>query len=427
MAPKVAVVCCVHHKPWLIMSTLITAVIQDLQGLDIYFVYHVGDGTCRDKPSYQAYHQLVARTGGNPQLSPFDERVRDVCRLGGARVFELEFENDHTLDSGAWYKFLRTGRWRAYDYVLFLGEGTLLTRANALSSMLRFAAARGVHFIASGHEKRRLPKRLFLHSQTHRSAGAAELWAFRDRMMAEVFRVFSRDPDFQRLFDQWPADGRAETQNHVPDIWGRSGLWDRLRNAAFLQRHRALVAQADALVARASVAFPWALNGHRREPVIHVNGVRRPLAEIAPVIEEGGVKFHEVKEPEWFGCATNHLMSRQFLERFTERLERYDLYDVLDIPFAGSALEIIWGFLPAWLGDSKWFTDGMHRVRKHFVTYRREDDPEGMASYLNRYYRGRLAVGWDAESVRVVAASRADRERLSARLGEGYFHGGSLA
>ena len=73
-------------------------------------------------------------------------------------------------------------------------------------------------------------------------------------------------------------------------------------------------------------------------------------------------------------------MSRSFLERFTAKLDEFCMWDVLTLPFSGTSLEVIWGFLPAWLGFEKWFTDGFHRVRKDFVTYRREDYPPEMAS-----------------------------------------------
>jgi hypothetical protein len=114
-----------------------------------------------------------------------------------------------------------------------------------------------------------------------------------------------------------------------------------------------------------------------------------------------GVGFHRVAEPEWFGCATNHFLTRTFLDAFSRRLDEYRMYDVLHIPFAATALEVVWGFLPAWLGFEKWFTDGFHRVRKDAVTYRREDFPPEMSSYINRYYRGRIAVGWEGDYLKL--------------------------
>jgi hypothetical protein len=88
------------------------------------------------------------------------------------------------------------------------------------------------------------------------------------------------------------------------------------------------------------------------------------------------------------------------------------MYDVLDVPFAASALEAVWGFVPAWLGFEKWFTDGFHRVRKHFVTFRREDEPSTIASYINRYHRGLVVAGADGDCIKVRrVAEQASRAR----------------
>ena len=54
-------------------------------------------------------------------------------------------------------------------------------------------------------------------------------------------------------------------------------------------------------------------------------------------------------------------------------------------PFLGEIFEIIWGMIPKVLGFEKWFFDGIHRVRKNFITDKREDDIDGMIKYLNLY------------------------------------------
>ena len=86
-----------------------------------------------------------------------------------------------------------------------------------------------------------------------------------------------------------------------------------------------------------------------------------------------------------------------------DKLQQFGLFEVLDLPFAGSALEVIWGLLPAWLGFEKWFSNGFHRVRKQFSTYQREDYPPEMAGYINRYHRGRLVVGWHDDCLTLKA------------------------
>jgi hypothetical protein len=434
MSGTLAIVCCVHHKPWLMMATALTLVSQEHQEADLFFAYNVGDGES-PRESYRQYRDLAARAGVNAQLSPFDERVRDVCALYRDGVFELEYENDHALDSGTWYKFIRDGRWRDYEYVLFLGEGTLLAHPRLLSGLLGFAGRRQVHFIASGHEKRRVPRPAVAEGDA-RLQGASTLDALHDQMVAETFDVFCRDPEFRAVFDTWGSGFPAETEHHVPGITG-GGVTVRTLRARIQRRWdspfthpgapwpgrwiRRVPHLADYWLSRASMVVG---RGERADgpPMAYVGGGydARPLSDWGMLDTEGGVTFHRVDGPEWFGCAANHLMSRTFLERLAGKLDLFSLYDVLDLPFAGTGLEIVWGFLPAWLGFEKWFTNGLHRVRKHFATYQREDYPPEMASYINRYHRGRLAVGWQGDYLK-LRAWRSDLGELRRILPAAYF------
>ena len=146
----------------------------------------------------------------------------------------------------------------------------------------------------------------------------------------------------------------------------------------------------------------------------------RPVTKAAEVEHEDGIVFHRVSHPEWFGCTVIQLMSRTLLERFDERLNRFHIYDALDLPFAGSALEVIWGFVPAWFGVDKWFTNGFHRVRKQFSTYQREDFPPEIASYINRYHAGRLVVDWQDDYLK-LRSWRPDLGDLRQVLPAAYF------
>ena len=413
------------------MSTLLTTLIQDRRDIDLHFVFNVGRGEV-DRPSYAEYHQIAAADGRNPQTSGFDERVRAVCRVNRPGVFTHEYENDHALDSGAWYKFIRDGHWRRYDYVLFAGEGTLLSRRTSLSALAAFAHRRDAHFIASAHEKRRLPKTLFLNYSTRGECPTA-LDRLHDRMIRRTFDVFCRDEAFERVFRAWRSDFPPETQDHVPDIPPRSRLGRRVRasigrrwGTPYGATERGLswpvrvVQQAPFLVDYLGSRASLLVNGSTpvqepAEPTIVVNGRPTRLADVVETEQEQGVRFHRADGPEWFGCTVIHFMSRQFLERLHAKLEAFAMYDVLDLPFSGTALEIVWGMLPAWLGFDKWFTDAFHRVRKNFVTRMREDYPVEMASYINRYHRGALAVAASGDYLK-VRAHRADLGRLRDEL-----------
>mgnify|MGYP006265498465 CR=1 FL=1 len=415
------------------MSSWLTLLAQEPEAADIFVAYNIGDGRV-PRASYAEFDALTRETGTNTQLSPFDPRVREIARVRGRRVVELEYENDQALDSGTWYKFIRDGHWRDYDYTLCVGEGTLFAHPYLLRALVAFADARGAHFIASGHEKRRLPRAL-VERLIARGNTPTPLDALHERMVARAFEIFGRDPAFAAVYDQWGSGFAPETEHHVPIV---SGDWPAMRKLrAHWQRRfgptsehlppswagRLLQRLPDTLDRWASAA---ALGADARVPPVfsaHAYPAGRFAPASIPAVESAahfGVTFHRVVEPEWFGCATNHLFSRAFLERFHEKIVAFDLLDAIDLPFAGTPLEVIWGLLPAWLGVDKWFTNGFHRVRKNFVTYQREDTASVMASYINRYHRGRVVVGWRGDFLK-LQAWRPSLGDLAAQLPEAYF------
>lgn len=401
MTPKVVVVFCVHHKPWLIMSTLISLAAQQRHDVDLHFLYQIGGGERIRRDSYVPYYQLAAELGEDPQLSPYDERVQTVTHVGWNRTSTC-LENDGALDSGAWYKFVKSGAWKDYDYVLFLGEGSLFTRPGSLPAILEFAGHRSVHCVAGGHEKRRMPKDLFLNHNGRRDV-VTRMHLFHDDMTRTVFEIFGRDPDFSNLVSAWSSGFPSATQDHVPDIWSHNAVVRRLRDAAnrrepgegsgVRQALRHMFHAVDRIASRRAIAkgegADYAAAAADR---VYVDQALTSVRQVVSGQIVGRTRFHLEPGPEWYGAATNHLMSREFLEALSRKLDAFDIWEAVDLPFAGTALEVVWGLVPAWLGYEKWFTDGLHRVRKHFVTYRREDDADGMASYINRYFRGVLEV-----------------------------------
>lgn len=380
MSNQCAIALCVHHKPWLMMSTLITLALQDWQDYDLYFVYQRGDGLCHSKPSYQEYYRLAEKYGVNRKLSLFDKRVEECIQsLNMRNVFHVEFENDQALDSGAWYKFIKTGLWKKYSHVFCMQEGNLLTRTTVLSAAWEFAHKNNVHFLSAGHEKQKLSKKLVMGYNT-RKPNPTEMDYFHDKKMQEVFELFCRDSEFKRIFDAW-GETEMITQNHIPDILLDS--WrSRLRQVARSFKH--------------TRDFPIFTR------TICQNTYRRSLRNVIGAYQEyEKTIFHQANEPEWFGCSCQHMFSREFLERFSKKIAEHDLYQVIDVPFAGSALEIVWGFLPNWLGFEKWFFDGFHRVRKNFTNYKREDTAEGMCYYINRYFKGVVHVIPEGDFVKI--------------------------
>lgn len=448
MTNKIALVMCAHHKPALAMGTLISVLAQKGVAADLHVVFNVGDGYCADRPGYAGYHALcrqedhrelldswvdedaiyvehAKRKCANHKLSPSDGRLRDICQLNGRIVRFHEFENDHALDSGVWLKAIRSGIWKDYDYVFFLQEGTLLTSRHSISATVDFAARHDAHFIAGGHMKGCVGRNAYCRSTPTGEPGLA-IDQFHGRMIRRTFEILSRDPDLEAALDQWPSERPASRQFHVHDfnrrplfhilagldpdrpLWGSKKVRRVIKLLRLLRRQRVDLEYAVARIAvllRSRFGVDPKMGRSSDEEHIWVDYDHHPVSDVVDVVQEKDLFFHPESGVEWFGCGCNHMFSRKLLEDFSRKFEEFDLYDVLDLPFAGSGLEVFWAFVPQWLGYRKWFFDGMHRITKDPATKRRVDDPKGMATNLNRYYLGDIAVSTSGEFLSVKALS----------------------
>lgn len=427
---RVAMVHCVHHKPWLIMSTLISTAMQNFQDFDTYFLFNKGNGEryyTEYESLYNEYDLLATQFGKNVHLDdPFDDRLLRACRIERKNIYEITYEDDHGLDSGAWYKFIRSRLWRDYDYVFFMGEGTLLTGPSVLGDTIQFSTENDAHFITGSNHKRYLPRSWF--SNRHLSSRPrTRLDQFSDRMLAETYSVFSRDPEFQKAMDSWtdisdPVDRPQE--HHIPDIWGRYGLpveraiqrFPSLRS--FHNRYlRCRNSVGISLTNRGPFKFP-----HNGAPGsrICVNFKLRNLSDVVDFHTCGQTNFHKSKQIGWYGTYCNHFIRTTLLEQLARKLDDHKIHDAMKLPYSASALEPIWGLIPTWLGHDLWFFDGIHRVFKNFWTYVREDTQEGMARYLNHHYKESLSIWNEGDYLKIHSFSNAYKMRLST-LNDLYF------
>ena len=461
---SVAIVICTHHKPALVMGTLLSVLAQQEVAADLHVVFNSGDGYCADRPGYSEYHALCGhedhrgmldswidedaeyvarakRKSVNHKLSPFDERLRDICLLNGRSVRFHEFENDQALDSGVWLKIIRSGVWRDYDYVFFLQEGTLLTSRHSISAAVDFAERHDVHFLGGGHMKGCVAREAYCRSALIQEP-TIEINQFHNRMIQRTFEIFCRDPDLEAALNEWPSERPSCRQFHVHDfnrrtlfhilagvdpdrpLWGSKTIRRIIKLLRLLRWQRVDLEYGVARIAvllRSGFGINLKMERSPDGEHIWVDYDRHPVSEVTDVIPEKDLFFHLEPGVEWFGCGCNHMFSRKLLEDFSRRFEEFDLYDVLDFPFAGSGLEVFWAFVPRWLGYRKWFYDGMHRITKDPATKRRIDDPEGMATNLNRYFLGDIAVGVSGDLLSVRAVSP-DLSGLKEELPPAFFH-----
>ena len=407
---KIAVATCVHHKPWLIQSTLISLFAQKDVTFDLFFLLNEGNGELSEHGlSILESYGIRPEEYRNPQLDPYNEKIRDFLPLYLKNTKLIRLKNDDALDSGAWYKFVLSEEWQNYDFVLFFGEGAILTHRHALRDMATFCHTNGQDFVTSGHEKRRIPLKSILSDFAGSSGPLASL---HNDMIVKTYEIFSRWGSFKRSVASISAFEKVEQQHHVPEIWGPGKILLRLdslihrdhstRWASLAKVAQSWYSQLEYLqkylkfLARSSSDYPTSAEH------IVVDGKIRKADTVVKAQASGNTLFHEEADPAWFGATCNHFVSRRFLVEFREAIERKKLSESLALPYSATALEFIWGIIPHALGYQKWFSTGIHRVRKQFISYWREDNPEGMVRYLNRYYRGHILCRANHDRLEVV-------------------------
>jgi hypothetical protein len=446
--PKVALAFLAHHKPYLIMSTILSCLMQDYQDFDLFIIFNEGDGQCPDRPgyrqylelsdpersreiiaktfevesrSYQEYDELARAHGVNSKLSPFDLRIPELCNLKRPNVTYLHYENDHGLDAGGWIKFMRSGLWRSYDYVFMAQEGTTFTNSGVLSAALKMVAKHDIHMLYGGHMKGCMSKNLFLTNHSN-VPDPQPIDHYHEQILRYGLEMFSRDPEMRAVLDAWQDDFPPQRQFHVVDF--DASLLYRLGDALDPQRPltgsrnerrlkkllRELPLSREGYEHTLAAAKFFLRNGLgmnvalRRDPnheKIVCDYTPRPVQDVVKVEQQDRSFFHREPRPEWFVCGSNHMFSRKLFEELDDRFNRYGLYEIIDLPFSCTVLEVVFAFIPAWLGVDKWFFDGYHRVTKDKITKSREDTVAGMARYLNRYYPGEIVAAPAGDFIRV--------------------------
>ena len=386
---KYAICILAHHYPWLMMSSLISLAIQKERDYDLHIIYIKGNGDLRNRNSYREFYEIADRTKHyNPQLTPDNEQILELLKNIDYDITYHEFENDHGLDSGAWYRFIKKGIWRGYDYVFFFMEGFIFTRDNVLTSVKKFIRDDKPHFLDMGFEKR-IASRWLIDNYFIRHENVSEMDYYHQEIINKVFKKFCLDIKFFDLYNKWQNDSflkpnaLGSTFYHVPSSIYTIG--DRLR--LFIRN----------LIVRKKLLPPV---GHfiLENPTKEFHLIK-DLSSNYKFVDK--VIFHQEYSPYFFCCGCQHIFSNQFLNSMYKKFEEKDLWSVIEYPFSATPLEPIWGMLPAWLNYDKWFFDGVHRPRKNFISYKREDDPFGMCHYLNIYYKGQLKVKPFGENIRI--------------------------
>lgn len=366
----------VHHKPWLIKSSLksLEAQIKPYISYELNFVIIKGNGECKNKKSYKKYFNLVKKTKErNIMLSNFDKNLNAIINKHKHNSI-IYIENDHGLDSGAWLKIIKKKNYQKYDYSMFLMEGFLFTNNMVLSSISQFIKINRPNFISTGHEKRIILKNLIKRLNINNKKSLLE--NYQQSIFDKVFYEFSLTKEFGKIIKNWPKHlkkngliSKGRTENHVPKY--NFSLFEYLK-----------------IYLRSFMISKKIINPFKQNIYVSDDNNRyfEPIKRISSkIIKVKETTFHLEKNPYFFGCSCQHIFSKKILDKLNFFLKKNNLFKIINYPFLADSIELIWGLMPSAFNYDKWFFDGIHRPRKNFLNYKREDNKNGMKNYLKFY------------------------------------------
>jgi hypothetical protein len=365
-----------HHKSWLLDSSLFSLFSQKIKiDYDLHFILIKGSGESRSNKKYFEYYKIVDQYKiSNSQLSAFDDQIHATIKKVKRKYYLHEFENDHGLDSGAWLKVIQKKLWVKNDYSLFLMEGFVFTSNTALQDIFTFIDAKKPDMLAAGHEKRFLNKKIATKT-TKPEHLKNEMDIFQEKAIFNILEILCKNSHFKKIINNWPDK----------IIFNKKYFFEGIT------QHNVRICSFD-LITLIKLEVKSMLKYFRFfffKKKILISEKKKYFTSIDCISSNwqsyGNTTFHQEISPYYFGCSCQHLFSNKALLLIDDLFNKNNFYDLKNYPFLGEIFEIIWGMIPKVLGFEKWFFDGIHRVRKNFITDKREDDIDGMIKYLNLY------------------------------------------
>ena len=389
---KYSIFILMHHNPWLINASLISLLMQNRKDYDLHLIYIKGNGEQRHKDSYKKFYKIVDRNDeSNRQLTLDDNRILDFLKNSKLKYELHEFENDHGLDSSAWYKIIKNKFWKNYDYNIFLMEGFLFNNQFSLDSILRFIEEKKIDFLDMGFEKRFTSAERIKKMYTRKNISDLEI--YHQKQVDYILDILKLDPDYRKLHENWPMNintnnivtNNGRTEYHVSDL--KFNYFDFIKY--FFKR----------IITDFKV-----VNFFKKKIFINNDGSLNiyNLSEVTTkYFKYKNIYFHHEKSPYFYGCMCQHVFSKNFLKDLDTKLDQYDFYNKIDVPFSATGLESLWGLYPALLGYNKWFTDAVHRPRKNYISLEREDTNDRLCYYINKYYKNQIQVVPNGDFIKV--------------------------
>ncbi len=149
---KIGITIVTHHKPFLIKSSLNSLSSQSFKNYDLNFIFIKGSGIKKTK-TYRRFNLLASKLKNSRyQLSMDSKEVFNIIKNYKKTNKIHIYDNNQSLDSGAWIKYISKKTWNKYDYTFFLMEGFLFKNKYALEDAINFIKNKKPNMIMLGSE-----------------------------------------------------------------------------------------------------------------------------------------------------------------------------------------------------------------------------------------------------------------------------------
>ena len=380
---KIGITIVTHHKPFLIKSSLNSLSSQSFKNYDLNFIFIKGSGIKKTK-TYRRFNLLASKLKNSRyQLSMDSKEVFNIIKNYKKTNKIHIYDNNQSLDSGAWIKYISKKTWNKYDYTFFLMEGFLFKNKYALEDAINFIKNKKPNMIMLGSElifhTKKVVKKL-AHNPYEKNINKKKMNDYHQHNIDKVLKEFGKVNNLKIIINNWKKYNFFRKDNNDIVINFVSTNYFN-----FFKKMRLYIKY---IIKEKNIFNPF------QKKIFYSEGDFRYLIPTKFLnlklfkknIYLNNISAHLINSPFFFVNGCQHIYSKEYLSTLAKNFKKYNLVNfVYNTPFSGSSLEIIWGLLPSAFKFEKWYLDCLHRPRKNFYNYIREDTKKGMKKYMKMY------------------------------------------
>jgi hypothetical protein len=405
---KTSVCVVTHHKPYFIMASLISLALQKFNDYDLHIIFIKGDGS---EKKYPKYDRLSKKFKKNSKLSNSSKEIITIIN-NFKKIKKIHiFKNDHALDSGAWYKFINKKIWKEYDYNFFLMEGFLFKSNDTFKNILKFIDEKKPDVVMLGSEKVFTTKKRLLNYAVVDVSN--EFNTYHQEIIRKTFQNFCKFKNFNKIYSNWKNIKifSKNSEENLDLIFN----FPKKKYFSFYIRIKLFIKY---ILLERKLYNPFS------DLIFYNEGTFRYLLPRKLFFKEeykfGNVMAHIEPSPFFYVNGCQHIFSNKYLTKLNHKLKYIKINKVLNYPFVGTPLEFIWGILPKSLGFKKWFSDCIHRPRKNFLTYKKEDTAFFLKKYLELYSDNKIKIKIQNNKIKIYKLSN-EVSYIKPLLGKAFF------